>query len=408
MISGCVSTVELQSIDEAQAKVGNRSTIIYLKSGQEYRGKNVQVGNDSVGFVDNEIEDTLHFSNRDIKFIGVNDHAAGSVEGFLIGGTISFALGAAIASTSDNPGFPPSLQAMFVGIGGLPGIIIGGLSGHSYSYILPEDSVKAGIEKSIHAQDTIRDVVYLKNGSIVNGFMTIDTTANAGIKIHTPDDSLFVYNTSEVEKIEKGMFTRTPSPDIRYTPQTIDKGCFHIGLQTGLKSTFQLSRYYNEVNKYPEDWMIGIGAIYSLPSGLDFGASISYYRLKYDMGRDDIEVMNSNEYVTIINDGIARMYGLSLFFRSYSSHIEKLPVAYFLARFEYNYVIIPDKYLTDSYGATSYTYKTPSARGSICSVSVGGGVIFPIAGIVRLLPELYVSKGNGLFLGWGFAVDVKL
>ena len=398
MILGCASTVELKSIDEAQARIGDRSAIIHLKSDEEYLGKNVQVRNDSVWFVDKETEDTLQFSNRDIKFVKVNDHTLGAVKGFLIGGAILGTSGAAIGSTANNnTEFTPLLAVIGVGIGGVLGIIIGGLSGHNYIYFLPEDSVNVGIEKSLCAQDSTRDVIYLKNGSIIKGLIIADTTKNTVIRIQTADGSLFVYNVSDAEKIEKEMFTQTQSPDILDTHQTIDESSFRLELQTGLKSIFQLSRHYDEVNKYPENWMIGIGAIYSLRSGFDIGACISYYRLKYDVTRDELEVMSSDEHIIIVNDGTPRMYGLSLFCRSYSSHLEKLPVLYFSAKLEYNYTIIPDKYLTDVYEGTAHTYKTSSIKGPYGAISIGGGVIFPIAGVVRLLPELYISFGNGFF-----------
>jgi hypothetical protein len=77
--------------------------------------------------------------------------------------------------------------------------------------------------------------------------------------------------------------------------------------------------------------------------------------------------------------------------------LEKLPVLYFSAKLEYNYTIIPDKYLTDVYEGTAHTYKTSSIKGPYGAISIGGGVIFPIAGVVRLLPELYISFGNGFF-----------
>ena len=402
MISGCASTVELNSIDEAQTRIGDHSATIHLKSDQEYLGEIVQVGDDSVRAVDMETEDTLQFSNQDIEFIKVTNHTLGAVKGFLIGAATLGTYVAIVNSNYDSnvegeKPLPPIFIAIGAGIGGVFGLAIGGLIGHHYTYILPEDSVNVGIEKTLFAQDSIRDIVYLKNGSIIKGFIIIDTTTNAVVRIQTADRSMFVCNVSDVEKIEKEIFIQTPSPDICDTLQTIDKGRFRLELQTGLKSS--LSNYYDEVNKYPENWMIGIGAIYSFKSGYDVGASISYCRLKYDMSRDEVETMST------INDGIPRMYGLSLFCRSYSSPLKKLPVVYYLARLEYNYIIIPDKYLTYSYGVT---YKTSSIKGPSGFFSVGGGVIIPIADVVRLLPEIYMSLGNGLFWGYGFTVDVKL
>ena len=51
------------------------------------------------------------------------------------------------------------------------------------------------------AQD-VRDVVYLKNGSIIKG-MVIEQIPTESLKIKTSDGSLFVYKMEEVLKIVK-------------------------------------------------------------------------------------------------------------------------------------------------------------------------------------------------------------
>jgi hypothetical protein len=51
------------------------------------------------------------------------------------------------------------------------------------------------------AQET-RDVVYLKNGSVIKGEIT-EMIPNEHIKIKTADGSLFVYSFNEIEKTEK-------------------------------------------------------------------------------------------------------------------------------------------------------------------------------------------------------------
>ena len=52
------------------------------------------------------------------------------------------------------------------------------------------------------SQNTTRDVVYLKNGSIVKGSI-IEQIPNKSLKIQTADGSIFVYDYSEVDKIVK-------------------------------------------------------------------------------------------------------------------------------------------------------------------------------------------------------------
>ena len=52
-----------------------------------------------------------------------------------------------------------------------------------------------------------KDVVYLKNGSVIKGHV-VEFVPNGNIKIQTADGSIFVYGASEVEKIKK----EEPSP----------------------------------------------------------------------------------------------------------------------------------------------------------------------------------------------------
>ncbi len=59
----------------------------------------------------------------------------------------------------------------------------------------PETTEKSNIE-------TYRDVLYLKNGSIVKG-MIVEQIPNVSYKIETSDGSVFIYKFEEVEKITK-------------------------------------------------------------------------------------------------------------------------------------------------------------------------------------------------------------
>jgi hypothetical protein len=147
IVSGCASTVELKSADDARSKIGNRSAMIHLKSGQEYIGRYVQVGSDSVLLVKMDTDDTLQFSNRDVEFMKVINHKVGSGEGLLIGGA---SLGALImilnesydSNEEGHKKLPPIITAIGAGIGGAIGLAIGSMNGHHYTYILPKDTLK--------------------------------------------------------------------------------------------------------------------------------------------------------------------------------------------------------------------------------------------------------------------------
>ncbi len=55
---------------------------------------------------------------------------------------------------------------------------------------------------NIYAQNSTMDIIYLKNGSVIKGAV-IEFIPNEKIKIQTIDGSVFVYTSSEVEKITK-------------------------------------------------------------------------------------------------------------------------------------------------------------------------------------------------------------
>lgn len=60
------------------------------------------------------------------------------------------------------------------------------------------------------SQGQMRDVVYLKNGSIIRGII-IEQVPNKSIKIQTRDENIFVYQMDEIEKIGKERTTSNNS-----------------------------------------------------------------------------------------------------------------------------------------------------------------------------------------------------
>ncbi|MEE1302668.1 MAG: hypothetical protein UHD64_07800 [Bacteroidales bacterium] len=65
---------------------------------------------------------------------------------------------------------------------------------------------------AIFAQSEMRDVVYLKNGSVVKGTI-VEQVIGESLRIDTPDGSIFVYKMDEIEKIEKEKVT-TPETKV--------------------------------------------------------------------------------------------------------------------------------------------------------------------------------------------------
>lgn len=60
--------------------------------------------------------------------------------------------------------------------------------------------VLAGL--SIYAQEVLIDVVHLKNGSTIKGFVT-EQIPDKGVKVQTPEGSLMFFDMKDVVKIVK-------------------------------------------------------------------------------------------------------------------------------------------------------------------------------------------------------------
>lgn len=123
-----------------------------------------------------------------------------------------------------------------------------------------------------------KDVLYLKNGSVING--TLFEISDNSVKIRTSDKSIFVYNTSEVEKYVK-------------ESATVFEGRKKSGLGFALESGFLMGDQQSE-NPMPFsfNFLLSLTAktknIVSLGSGVEFiGRSyspvyIEYKRLIFD------------------------------------------------------------------------------------------------------------------------------
>jgi hypothetical protein len=68
------------------------------------------------------------------------------------------------------------------------------------------------ISGTLIAQQSYDDVVYLKNGSIIRGLI-IEQIPNVSLKIQTKDNSVFVYNMEDVEKMTKEPVQENPAEE---------------------------------------------------------------------------------------------------------------------------------------------------------------------------------------------------
>lgn len=83
-----------------------------------------------------------------------------------------------------------------------------------------------------HAQ-TMRDVVSLKNGSVIKGVITEQTPPNQ-LKIKTADGSIFVYKYEEIEKISREEMPSLTTMNLHEKPdmKTVG-GIFSLGIALG-------------------------------------------------------------------------------------------------------------------------------------------------------------------------------
>lgn len=85
----------------------------------------------------------------------------------------------------------------------------------------------------IYAQkNNLVDVVYLKNGSILRGII-IEQVPNESIKLQTADGNIFVYQTSEIEKITKEGTVKQSRNQFAYGDNELQHRKGYIGLSIG-------------------------------------------------------------------------------------------------------------------------------------------------------------------------------
>lgn len=77
------------------------------------------------------------------------------------------------------------------------------------------------LANNLIAQTPSKDVVYLKNGSIVKGVIT-EINPNVNLKMKTSDGNIFVFEMKDVEKIVKEEITESQKKPIVNTPKIIN------------------------------------------------------------------------------------------------------------------------------------------------------------------------------------------
>jgi len=142
--SGCSSTVVLTSPVEANRRIGAYEGTVRLRSGVEYEVRQIHVFADSTGFVDCSNDSTLHMPNRSIESIRICHHGGGAIEGLLFGGlggtAAGLTLGIGLSSNGDEGTGKGLLALTGLAIGSAGGLALGGIKGHDYALVFPQDS----------------------------------------------------------------------------------------------------------------------------------------------------------------------------------------------------------------------------------------------------------------------------
>ena len=136
--SGCASTVQLSSIEDASQHFEGRSASLLLKSGKTYQARDIRLGEDSVVFVDQSTDSTLHYCSTDIESFQDFNHVRGAFDGLIVGGLMSVPAGLIMRSTNRPDA---GLASIALVVTAVPlGILLGLLEGHQSRYRLQADS----------------------------------------------------------------------------------------------------------------------------------------------------------------------------------------------------------------------------------------------------------------------------
>ncbi|MDI6766554.1 MAG: hypothetical protein QME52_07000 [Bacteroidota bacterium] len=163
--------------------------------------------------------------------------------------------------------------------------------------------VSAFITTSSFTQDKAKDVIYLKNGSIIRGTI-IEVIPNQSIKIKTSDENIFVFKMEEVEKALHSSEEKERSSREQNNDFTLNSQIFGISFGTNpyasgefLLKEKELLYYDGFDNYYVINHVVSkltaknvTGHIY-IPKlqtdNINFGLSISYVNGKYQNSETD-------------------------------------------------------------------------------------------------------------------------
>ncbi len=141
-----------------------------------------------------------------------------------------------------------------------------------------------------------QEVVHLKNGSAIKGNVIEQDFEKGTIKIETADGSVFVYNTSDLEKIEKAPQQQSTrqSDQSSYTTEYRGGYTWQTYEDDGLIISQTASE---EDNGYGKWFRIDVVIVNGTDSKIDFNANYVYALSYKDEKERDMEVFNYYDFM---------------------------------------------------------------------------------------------------------------
>ncbi|PWD99132.1 outer membrane protein [Marinilabilia rubra] len=147
------------------------------------------------------------------------------------------------------------------------------------------------------SQNSSRDVVYLKNGSIIKG-QIIEQIPELNLKLETSDGSILVYEMNEVKRISKEKIPPSSGNNSNFL-SAISKGKFSISGSTSLSFTSMTNEvsinsefFDDKIESDINQFSFQPSVSYFVADGFAIGLSIEYETLKQE--GDDSEQKESS------------------------------------------------------------------------------------------------------------------
>jgi hypothetical protein len=149
LLSGCVTTVHLQSIADIHTKIDGRSGVIRLRGASTgIDADDLAVDADSTSYFDRAIGRRVLVATADVTQVDIVQRGGGAFEGMVLGTCGGAAVGLAIGAACRRPNAHPDfagLAGLMIGgaVGCVSGVTLGVIRGHRFVYTTAVDDEAA-------------------------------------------------------------------------------------------------------------------------------------------------------------------------------------------------------------------------------------------------------------------------